>query len=185
MQQITSESFAVQIPDDWEEYDLSNRTYVDPSRPTPDVRRHFGTPRGPETGNRSVAFLSYTSTPGPGAGTEIPMDRITAAMDQALTNLSTDEAQMSFASMEGHGCLDGFESLSETQRTTGYGQPGELTGVWYEYRCANSGAPMRGYALAAYSDDGRRHDLFLTADHDYWEPHDEQLRAVIESISAG
>ena len=185
MQQITSEQFSVQIPDEWEEYDLSNHNYIDQTRAQPDVRRHFGTPRGPEQRNRSVAFLSYTSTPGAAPGTDVEMAKIVAAMDQAQKNLATDQARQSYASMEGHGCLDGYESLGEVQRTEGYGEPGQLTGVWYEYSCLNSGMPMRGYALAAYSEDGRRHDVFLTTDYAYWEAHEDQLRAVIESISAG
>lgn len=185
MQQITSEQFAVQIPEEWEEYDLSNHTYVDQTRATPDVRRHFGTRRGPEQKNRSEAFLPYASTPGAAPGTQVEMEKIVEAMDQAQKNLATDQARQSYASMEGHGCLDGYESLGEVQRTEGYGEPGHLTGVWYEYRCRNSGMPMRGYALAAYSEDGRRHDVFLTTDYAYWEAHEEQLRAVIESISAG
>ncbi|WOO96959.1 hypothetical protein [Micrococcus terreus] len=185
MQQITSEQFSVQIPDEWEEYDLSNHNYIDQTRAQPDVRRHFGTPRGPEQKNRSVAFLSYTSTPGAAPGTDVEMAKIVAAMDQAQKNLATDQARQSYASMEGHGCLDGYESLGEVQRTEEYGEPGQLTGVWYEYRCLNSGMPMRGYALAAYSEDGRRHDVFLTTDYAYWEAHEDQLRAVIESIGAG
>ncbi|WP_277246198.1 hypothetical protein [Micrococcus terreus] len=185
MQQITSEQFSVQIPDEWEEYDLSHHNYIDQTRAQPDVRRHFGTPRGPDQKNRSVAFLSYTSTPGAAPGTDVETAKIVEAMDQAQKNLAPDQARQAYASMEGHGCLDGYESLGEVQRTEGYGEPGHLTGVWYEYRCLNSGMPMRGYALAAYSEDGRRHDVFLTTDYAYWEAHEDQLRAVIESIGAG
>lgn len=174
-----AESFSMDLPVDWEQVDLSNHTYIS-SKPT-DVRAHFLQPA--EDGDGAAVLLQYTAEPAPEE--PVPDERILHVLEDAragMTTMPPDELQY-FVEDKGHGCLAGFQIVRPPEMTPVSGMPGQHFAFDYEYGCFNGGVPIRGWAWVAFSPDGRKHNIFMTAHEDIWIEDFETLQAVTASIA--
>lgn len=175
---LDAESFQVNLPLTWEEQDLSNRTYL--SATPPDVRAHFLKPSA--GGSGADVLFQYTADPAPeDPYTAREMEQILEEKRSGMAALPPEEQQY-FVQDKGHGCLDGFQLVSEPEAMAMSGNPGLHRAFDYEYGCYNSGDPVRGWAWVAFSPDGRKHNIFLTAREDVWIRDFDTLQAVTSSI---
>lgn len=174
-----AESFTIDLPVDWEQQDLSNRTYL--SNSPKDTRAHFF--RAAEDGDGAAMFLQYTAEPA--SEDPVPADTLRGLLEEGIATMaetSPDELQY-FVQDKGHGCLDGFQLLRAPEMTPTSGMPGYHIAMDYEYGCFNGGAPVRGWAWVAYSPDGRKHNIFLTAPENVWIEDIDTLQAVAASVA--
>ncbi|VXC01063.1 hypothetical protein [Citricoccus sp. K5] len=97
--------------------------------------------------------------------------------------LAPPEDLQYFVEDKGHGCLDGFEVLRGPETMMMSGAPGVHCGYDYEYASFNDGGPVRGWAWVAYSPDGRKHHIFMTAYEEVWTRDHQILQAVAASVA--
>lgn len=176
---LEAEAFRIDLPLAWEEQDLSNQTIISP---TPkDVRAHF---RRPDPDGEGAAVLfQYTAEP---AIHEPPSP---VALGEEIEEVRAGMADLPpedfryYVQDKGHGCLDGFQLLSSPETIPESGQTGHHIAFDYEYGCYNGGYPVRGWAWVAYSPDGRKHNIFMTAREDVWIEDFQTLQAVTGSLT--
>jgi hypothetical protein len=179
METWEAESFRIDLPVDWEQEDLSNRTYL--SGTPQDVRAHFRQP-APDGEDASVLFR-YTAEPAP---ENPPPARVLEDLiedGRAAMSAMPSEEFVYFVQDKGHGCMDGFQLLRHPETVPLSGEPGHHIAFDYEYACFSSGDPIRGWAWVAFSPDGRKHNIVLTAREDVWIEEFETLQAVTASLT--
>lgn len=176
---LTAESFQINLPLSWEEQDLSNQTFISP---TPkDVRAHFRQ-AAPDGEGASVLF-QYTAEPAP----DEPLSR--EDLEEVIEEKRAGMAALApedftyYVQDKGHGCLDGFHLLGSPETAPASGQAEHHVAFHYEYACSNGGVPTMGWAWVAYSPDGRKHNVFMTAYEHVWERDFATLQEVAASIT--
>jgi hypothetical protein len=173
-----AESFQVRLPRSWEQQDLSNQTFLSP---TPkDVRAHFRR-AAPGGGGASVLF-QYIAAPAPEEA--VSAEWMSTALEDGSATMAAlpPEEVRYFVQDKGHGCFNGFELVDEPQMVATSGDPGRHLAFDYEYACSSNGVPIRGWAWVAFSPDGRKHNIFMTAPEDVWGRDVATLQEVAASI---